>query len=273
MSRSNVRAATALSLVLTAYAATAACAQEAQDQAAPSPAANQPATSELPSVDVIQEQKAAPDAPQAAPKSKAETVAADETPAPPKPVKRKTAKVAAKPAPSAPQPEAQQSPLPAETANEITATALPGTLIVSEDDFTSTVTVTARDIAATRGATIADALATRPGVNATSFAPGASRPIVRGLDGNRVRMQENGIGTHDVSTLSEDHAVPVDPFAADRVEVIRGPATLRYGSQAGGAVVSIENDRVPSAVPVNGISGEVRGGAAPSMTAPMAASR
>ena len=121
-------------------------------------------------------------------------------------------------------------------------------------------TVTARDLAATPGATITDALQLRPGVAGSTFAPGASRPIIRGLDNFRVRTQENGIGTGDVSALSEDHGIPVDPFAADTVEVIRGPATLRYGSQAVGGVVSVENDRSPSIIPRNGISGEIRGG-------------
>ena len=75
-----------------------------------------------------------------------------------------------------------------------------------------------------------------------------------------MRVQENGIGTGDVAALSEDHAVPIDPNAASRIEVIRGPATLRYGSQAIGGVVAVENDRIPSAIPKGGFSGEIRGG-------------
>ena len=69
-------------------------------------------------------------------------------------------------------------------------------------------------------------------------AAGANRPIIRGLDNFRVRIQENGIGVQDVSTIGEDHAVPINPLVNDRIEVIRGPATLRYGSQAIGGVVS-----------------------------------
>src|SRR5262249_27873687 len=79
----------------------------------------------------------------------------------------------------------------------------------------------------------------------STFAPGASRPIVRGLDNYRVRIQENGLATNDVSDLSEDHAPPIDPLAAKQVEVIRGPATLRWGSQAIGGVVHVTNDRIP----------------------------
>jgi iron complex outermembrane receptor protein len=80
------------------------------------------------------------------------------------------------------------------------------------------------------------------------------------LDNFRVRVQENGIGSHDASALSEDHAVPIDPFAADQIEVVRGPATLRYGSQAIGGVVNAVNDRIPQVILQRGFSIETRGG-------------
>ncbi|AHB47144.1 TonB-denpendent receptor [Hyphomicrobium nitrativorans NL23] len=136
---------------------------------------------------------------------------------------------------------------------------LPGTLIVSDDTFSSVTVVTDRDVLSTSGQTITEALQTRPGIIGSTFAPGANRPIIRGLDSYRVRTQENGIGTHDVAAISEDHAVPIDPNAGDRVEVIRGPATLRYGSQAIGGVVSVENQRIPTFIPRNGFSGAIRG--------------
>ena len=75
-----------------------------------------------------------------------------------------------------------------------------------------------------------------------------------------MRTQENGIGTHDVAAISEDHAIPIDPLAADRVEVVRGPATLRYGSQAIGGVVSVENERIPTFIPRGGFTGRILGG-------------
>lgn len=106
------------------------------------------------------------------------------------------------------------------------------------------------------GATLGDLLSTVPGITSTSFAPGASRPIIRGQDNARVRMQENGIGTGDVADLSEDHAVPVDPFAVQRIEVIRGPAVLRYGSEALGGVVNVINNRVPVQKPDAAVQGE-----------------
>ncbi len=139
---------------------------------------------------------------------------------------------------------------------------VPGTLIVTEDTFSSVIVATEREIEATRGSTLTDTLQTKPGIIGSTFAPGANRPIIRGLDNYRVRVQEDGIGTHDVSALSEDHAIPVDPYSADKVEVVRGPATLRYGSQAIGGVVAIENQRIPTFMPSGGFSGEIKGGGA-----------
>jgi iron complex outermembrane receptor protein len=132
--------------------------------------------------------------------------------------------------------------------------------IIVEDAFAALTVVPSLEIVGTHGATLTDALQAKPGITGSTFAPGANRPIIRGLDNFRVRMQENGIGSHDVSALSEDHAVPIDPFAADRIEVVRGPATLRYGSQAIGGVVNAINGRIPEMVPPNGFSLETRGG-------------
>jgi iron complex outermembrane receptor protein len=124
---------------------------------------------------------------------------------------------------------------------------LPGSIVATEGIFVPVTVTTQREFVAQGGATITDTLQLKPGISGTTFAPGADRPIIRGLDSYRIRTQENGIGTHDVSAISEDHAIPVDPLSADRVEVVRGPATLRYGSQAIGGVVSVENERIPTA--------------------------
>ncbi len=92
---------------------------------------------------------------------------------------------------------------------------------------------------------LGDALKNVPGVTSSSFTAGAARPVIRGLDATRVRVTENGLGSHDVSDISGDHAVPIDPLASIEVEVLRGPATLRYGSQAIGGVVNAINNRIP----------------------------
>jgi iron complex outermembrane receptor protein len=92
---------------------------------------------------------------------------------------------------------------------------------------------------------IGDVLTSLPGVSATSFSPGASRPVLRGFSGERVRVLVDGIGTIDVSNTSADHATTIDPLTAERVEVLRGPAVLLYGSQAIGGAVNVIDKRIP----------------------------
>ncbi|MBK5919737.1 hypothetical protein CCR80_01635 [Rhodothalassium salexigens] len=102
--------------------------------------------------------------------------------------------------------------------------------------------------------TLGAALDGLPGVAQSSFVPGASRPILRGLGGDRIRVLVNGIGTFDASTTSPDHAVAVDMAHADRVEVVRGPATLIYGNNAVGGVVNVFDGRLPTEIPEGGLS-------------------
>ncbi|HWW25444.1 MAG TPA: TonB-dependent receptor, partial [Caulobacter sp.] len=87
------------------------------------------------------------------------------------------------------------------------------------------------------------------------FAAGASRPVIRGMDAQRVKLAENGLSSSDVSDVGPDHGVPIDPLAAQQIEVVRGAATLRYGSQAIGGVVNVINNRIPLK-PIDGIEGE-----------------
>ena len=98
-------------------------------------------------------------------------------------------------------------------------------------------------------ATIGDTLSRQPGVSSTSFGPNASRPILRGFQGERVRVLTDGIGSFDVSNTSVDHAVVVNPQLAERIEVLRGPASLLYGSSAIGGVVNLIDQRIPRRVP------------------------
>ena len=97
--------------------------------------------------------------------------------------------------------------------------------------------------------TIGETLARQPGVSATSFGPNASRPILRGLQGERVRILTDGVGSFDVSNTSVDHAVAINPLTADRIEVLRGPAALLYGSSAIGGVVNVIDSRIPRRIP------------------------
>ncbi|MDG2534566.1 TonB-dependent receptor [Sphingomonas sp. HITSZ_GF] len=120
-------------------------------------------------------------------------------------------------------------------------------------------TVDRDQIVQTGGGNIADSLAQVPGIAGTGFASGASRPIIRGMDATRVRMLEDGSSASDVSDIGPDHGVPIDPLSAQRIEVVRGAATLRYGSQAIGGVVNVINNRVPTELPTRDLSGEASG--------------
>jgi iron complex outermembrane receptor protein len=164
---------------------------------------------------------------------------------------------------TAPSPIARRAPAPAPAppaAEPAPALPLQGTLPIVANEFATVTVIPTEELQRTPGTTLGDVLQNKPGVTGSSFAPGgASRPIVRGMDNYRVRIQENGLATNDVSDLSEDHAVPIDPLAARQIEVIRGPATLRWGSQAIGGVVNVDNNRIPTAIPPRGFAGELNG--------------
>jgi iron complex outermembrane receptor protein len=96
---------------------------------------------------------------------------------------------------------------------------------------------------------IGEVLAKLPGVSASSFSPGASRPVLRGFQGERVRVLIDGLSTTDVSNTSVDHATTIDPLTAERIEVLRGPAVMLYGSQAIGGAVNVIDKRIPRRVP------------------------
>lgn len=105
------------------------------------------------------------------------------------------------------------------------------------------------DIQANLAGQLGDVLLKLPGVSATSFSPGASRPVLRGFSGERVRVLIDGLGTTDVSNTSADHATTIDPLTAERIEVLRGPAVMLYGSQAIGGAVNVIDKRIPRRVP------------------------
>jgi iron complex outermembrane receptor protein len=109
---------------------------------------------------------------------------------------------------------------------------------------------------------IGDTIARVPGVSAATFGPNASRPVLRGLTGERVRVLTDGIGAFDVSNTSADHAVAIDPLTADRIEVVRGPAALRFGPSAAGGVVNVLDSRIPARIPDSAISADLVAGLA-----------
>ena len=97
--------------------------------------------------------------------------------------------------------------------------------------------------------TLGETLARQPGVSATSFGPNASRPVLRGFQGDRIRILTEGIGSLDISSSSADHAVAINPLTADRIEVLRGPSALLFGSAAIGGVVNVIDARIPRRMP------------------------
>ena len=112
-----------------------------------------------------------------------------------------------------------------------------------------TAVVDGADVRERRRGGIGQALEGVPGVQTSDFGPGANRPIIRGLGGARVRVLQDGLGSFDASSLSDDHAVAVDTLSAHQIEVLKGPATLLYGSGASGGVVNLVTDRLPLALP------------------------
>ena len=103
---------------------------------------------------------------------------------------------------------------------------------------------------------IGETLAREPGVSSTSFGPQASAPVIRGLSGDRVRVLTDGIGTLDLSGSGPDHAVAINPLTAERIEVLRGPAALLFGSSAIGGVVNVIDTRIPRHLPDGGVGGD-----------------
>jgi iron complex outermembrane recepter protein len=104
--------------------------------------------------------------------------------------------------------------------------------------------------------TLGETLNNTPGVSSTYFGPNASRPVIRGLDGDRVRVLSNSGAGLDVSNLSYDHAVTADPISVERIEVLRGPGALLYGGNAIGGVVNLIDNRIPTD-PIQGVAGKV----------------
>ncbi len=107
------------------------------------------------------------------------------------------------------------------------------------------------------GHSIGETLKQEPGITSQSFGPGVGTPVIRGQAGPRVRVLSNGIGSNDASAISPDHATSTEPLLAERIEVLRGPATLLYGSGAIGGVVNIIDNRIPEDYPEHLLGGAV----------------
>lgn len=144
-------------------------------------------------------------------------------------------------------------------AVEVKATPLPDTA----DSLAVPVEVLSGErLDAAKASSLGETVNKLPGVQSSYFGPGVGRPIVRGMDGARVQVLSDGLGSGDVSTVSADHAVTIEPFLADQVEVLKGPATLLYGSGAIGGAVNVIDGRIPEEQPVEPLQGraELRAG-------------
>lgn len=160
------------------------------------------------------------------------------------------------PAPQAHDPDHEPVDL---TAVQVRAAILPGTV----EDLARPVDVLSGErLDAAKASSLGETVNKLPGVQSSYFGPGVGRPIVRGFDGARVQVLSDGLGSGDVSTVSADHAVSIEPFLAEQIEVLKGPSTLLYGSGAIGGAVNVIDGRVPEAATVEPLQGraELRGG-------------
>ncbi len=133
------------------------------------------------------------------------------------------------------------TPLPQSTAN----TALPVSIL------------SGNELRIKAASTIGETLKNEPGISSQSFGPGVGRPVIRGQSGSRVHVLQNGLDSLDVSSLSPDHANSTEPLLAKRIEVLRGPATLLYGSGAIGGVINVLDNRIPDSLPENNLQSAV----------------
>lgn len=129
----------------------------------------------------------------------------------------------------------------------------------SDELIASTTVLDTADLTERLSGGLGDTLAGLPGVSTTAFGPGASRPIIRGLGAERVQVLANGIGVIDASAASPDHAVTSDPLGAERIEILRGPASLAYGGGATGGVVNVIDGLIVEKLPEKAFSGAVYG--------------
>lgn len=154
-----------------------------------------------------------------------------------------------------PQMAFSQEPTPSATLPEITVLGdIPGK---SKFDVAPTVgELSGPQLDRKRQSSLGETLSSEVGVSSSFFGPNSSRPVIRGMDGERIRILNNGMGVLDASGASPDHAVSLDPLTIERVEIVRGPSALLYGSSAVGGVVNIISNRILESVP-DGFEGKI----------------
>lgn len=149
-----------------------------------------------------------------------------------------------------------QSPEPQPQAALAEVTVSAGGLGQSGSEMTTPVSILeGEELVLRRAATLGETLSGEPGIHASHFGAGASRPIIRGMDGPRVKVLSDGSELQDASTISPDHAVAMEPMLATQIEVLRGPSALIHGGGAMGGVVNILDNKIPTAIPEKGYEG------------------
>lgn len=160
-------------------------------------------------------------------------------------------------------PPASSAPTPEDEPLNLEALIVTGSPFArAQDEIVPPTTVLGgRQLARKLQPTLGETLAGEPGVSSSWFGPGASRPVIRGLGGDRVRVLTGGVGMIDASVVSPDHAVSLEPLLIDRIEVVRGPATLLYGGAAIGGVINVLDGRIPETAAPSPLGGrlELRG--------------
>ncbi|MBY0453270.1 MAG: TonB-dependent receptor [Burkholderiaceae bacterium] len=142
----------------------------------------------------------------------------------------------------------------ASTLSEVTVSAS-GLQLGSSDMATPVTVLEGDELWHRREATLGETLHSEPGITSSHFGAGASRPIIRGMDGPRVKVLSDGAELHDASTVSPDHAVASEPLLATQIEVLRGPSALVHGAGAMGGVVNVLDGKVPTVIPTKGYEG------------------
>jgi len=154
---------------------------------------------------------------------------------------------------------AQSQVQPVEAAPALREIIVTGNPLGASDLIVPTTSLSNDALLLRSESTLGETLNGLPGVSSTYFGPNASRPTIRGQDGDRIRILQNGGAAPDASALSYDHSVPVDPLVIDRIEVLRGPSTLQYGGSAVGGVVNLLDNRIPTE-PIEGFGGRAEAG-------------
>ena len=159
---------------------------------------------------------------------------------------------------------AASAPAWAQQTQPAAVVVITGNPLGSGEVATPTSVLTGNGLVLRRGSSLGETLDGLPGVSSSYFGPNANRPVIRGQDGDRIRVLSNAGASLDASALSFDHAVPIDPLVVERIEVLRGPAALLFGGSAVGGVVNAIDNRIPKS-PLSEVSGAVEarfGGAA-----------